>query len=137
MNPIRICYLLLDSVLCGRIVDAWHQEEDLVDIRLHSKYLLHKICMRANDSFFREGKSAIIVDRSQMWMLLIDKPSGYYLQRKRLRRDNILFPRKPVEPVMRTLLPLKYPIVHHRISLLLFDDELPVCENKNTKINIK
>jgi hypothetical protein len=108
----RICYLLLDSVFCGGIVDASHQEEDLVDIRLHSKYLLHKNCMHANDFFSSKKAREIIVDRSQMWMLLLDKLSaGYYLQRKRLRRDNILFPRKPVEPVMRTLLPLKYPMI--------------------------
>jgi hypothetical protein len=64
-NPIRICYLFLDSALCRGLVDASHQEVDLVDSRLHSKYLLHKNCMHANDSFFREGKSdVIIVDRS-------------------------------------------------------------------------
>jgi hypothetical protein len=81
-------------VLCGGLVDASDQEVDHVDIGLHSKCLLHKNCMYTDD-FIREGKSDyLFADTSQMCIpqeillvIKLDKPSCYYFQRKRLRRN--------------------------------------------------
>jgi hypothetical protein len=39
-------YLLLDALLCRWLVARSHKKVDLVDIRLHAHYLLHKDCIQ-------------------------------------------------------------------------------------------
>jgi hypothetical protein len=37
---------LLDALLCRCLVDGTYNKVNLVDVRLHPQYLLHKNCIR-------------------------------------------------------------------------------------------
>jgi len=92
-------HLGLDPLLRRLDIGGSNKEEDLLDVRLNPQYLLHKHYEETRDG------------DDQPAMHCADTLKEYYLNEFihscMKKRGTVPFPRKPVEPVIRMLLPLK------------------------------
>jgi hypothetical protein len=112
-RAVAVSYLSVHPFLGRRRVGCSHWEVDPLDVRLDPQYLLHEYCSDIYQAK-RPKKKATVTGEQTQCIRQTELNKRRWLSSKRARcssRSYILFPWKPVEPVTRTLLFLKYPAI--------------------------